>query len=176
MIRGLGDYHRRTNLPLDIHLVRKGQHVAETVQLVESEGLAQMTTWHDEMTQAEVWKQYELADIVFEQFGQGIVAMAGLEAMAVGRPVIANGRPEIFEPMFGQPSPICQATTADEVSRQLQRLLSDDPTRDQVGQQSRRWVENHFAPRVAAKRLLQRLCDSGALGESQIVADQTVES
>ncbi len=157
MIRGLGEFYRRSEMPLDIHLVRKGQHVAETVDLVQAEGLTPLVTWHDEMTQAEVWDQYELADVVFEQFGQGIVAMAGLEAMAVGRPVIANGRPEIFEPMLGEPSAICQATNPQEVCQQLQRLLGEDAQCRQAGAASRAWVEKHFAPQVAAERILTRL-------------------
>jgi len=160
MIRGLGMLFRDSKMPLDIHLVRKGRHVAETIELVAQEGLTSQVTWHDEMSQTEVWRQYALADVVFEQFGHGIVAMAGLEAMAAGRPVIANGRPEIFEPMLGEPSPICQATRPEEVSQHLHRLLTDKEHRRKVGQQSHAWVARHFTPEAAAQRILKRLSDS----------------
>lgn len=156
MVRGLGLFCRTSGQPLDIHLVRKGRHVAETIQLVAQEGLNWLTTWHEEMSQAEIWEQYRAADIVFEQFDQGIVAMAGLEAMAAGRPVIANGRPEIFEPLLGEPSPICQAATPDQVCQQLDRLLSDPMERISVARCSRAWVEKHFSPEAAAKRILNR--------------------
>ncbi|NLS97291.1 MAG: glycosyltransferase family 4 protein [Planctomycetaceae bacterium] len=157
MIRGLGLFWRESKCPLDINLVRKGRHVQETVDLVEQEGLTPLVTWHDEMTQAEIWRQYACADVLFEQFGEGIVAMAGLEGMAAGRPLIANGRPEILEPMLGEPSPICQATTPREVYDQLQRLLSDDALRRHVGEESRTWVQRHFAPELAAQKIVERL-------------------
>jgi len=83
--------------------------------------------------------------------------MAGLEGMAAGRPLIANGRPEILEPMLGEPSPICQATTPREVYDQLQRLLSDDALRRHVGEESRTWVQRHFAPELAAQKIVERL-------------------
>lgn len=157
MVRGLGLYRRQGGSRLDIQLVRKGRHVRQTIDLLATEGLADWTRWHNEMSQAEVWRQYQQSDLVFEQFGQGIVAMAGLEAMAAGRPVIANGRPEIFQPLLGEPSAVCQATKPEEVCQQLQRLVTDPDLRVQIGQQSRRWVEKHFAPEVAAGKILERL-------------------
>ncbi len=157
MVRGLGMFWRKWNIPLDVHFVRKGRHIAETVALIQQEGLAPLVTWHEEMSQAEVWRQYALADLVFEQFGQGIVAMAGLEAMAAGRPVIANGRPEILESMLGEPSPICQATDPEQVCNQLHRLLTDDAERLSIGRRSREWVQEYFTPEAAAREILQRL-------------------
>lgn len=157
MVRGLGLFYRKTSAPLDVNLVRKGRHIEETIQLVADEGLEPVTTWHDEMTQADIWHQYAQADVVFEQFGDGIVAMAGLEAMASERPVIANGRPDIFEPLLGEPSPICQATDPEQVCEHLERLSQDAGYRRAVGMKSREWVERHFTPDAAAARILKRL-------------------
>lgn len=157
MVRGLGLFWRRHGVPLDIQFVRKGRHIAETIALLREEGLEPQVSWHDEMTQAEVWRQYALADVVFEQFGSGLVTMAGLEAMAAGRPVIGNGRPEIIEPMVGEKSPICQAVDPEGVCRQLELLAFDRQMREEVGRLSREWVERHFAPERAAEQILRRL-------------------
>ena len=157
MVRGMGLFWREHRIEMDINLVRKGRHVAETEALVAAEGLSGQVTWHEEMTQAEVWRQYTLADLVFEQFGEGLVTMAGLEAMAVGRPVIANGRPDIMEPLLGEPSPICQAKSPEEVCRELERLSSDPGLRLELGRKSREWVERHFTPERAALQILERL-------------------
>lgn len=157
MVRGMGLFWRKHRIETDINLVRKGRHVAETVSLVDAEGLSGQVTWHAEMSQAEVWRQYALADLVFDQFGEGLVAMAGLEAMAAGRPVIANGRPEIMEPLLGEPSPICQAKTPEEVCRELERLVGDSALRQELGLKSREWVKRHFNPERAAIQVLERL-------------------
>ena len=108
-------------------------------------------------TQKEVWEQYQLSDICFDQFGSSFVAMSGLEAMATGRPVIANGRPEIFEPFVGAPSPLCQASTPAEVCSQLERLAFCLEELARVGLASRNYVEKNFSPVGAAKQILNRL-------------------
>lgn len=157
MVRGLGLFARRTAIPLDIRLVKKGRHVEETMRLVEEEGIASQVTWADEMTQKEVLEEYRRADIVFDQLGKGMISMGCLDAMAMGRPVVANGRPEIVEKLVGIPAPVCQAETSEEVCAQLLRLVPDRAERERVGRLSRLYVESHFSSERAAKTCLERL-------------------
>ena len=159
MIRGLGLFWRQSRIPLDIHLVRKGRHIEETVALAEAEGIADQIIWHDEMTQREVQTQFEQADIVFEQFAQSFVAMAGLDAMATGRPLIANWRPEIFDPILGEPAPVCHAIDPQGICAQLERLVSQPEIRARIGRESRSYVEHHFSSEAAARRCLQHCRD-----------------
>ena len=131
--------------------------MGETVRLVEEEGIASQVTWADEMTQQEVLKEYRSADIVFDQLGKGMISMGCLDAMATGRPVIANGRPGIVETLVGAPAPVCQAETPEEVCAQLLRLVPDRAERERVGFLSRRYVETYFSADRAAKTCLERL-------------------
>ncbi len=160
MLRGLGEFWRKTRQPLDIHLVKKGRHVAQTMELAAQLELTDQITWHEEMNQREVLVQFRAADIVFEQLGQSAVGMAGLDAMSTGRPLIANGRPEIFEPLTGQSSPIRQARTAEAVCAQLTELVFSSPKRLKVGLASRGYVEAHFSAESAARRLVTALAGS----------------
>ena len=157
MIRGLGLFYRQTGVRLDIQLVRKGLHVAETEQLVVEEGLTDQVTWSDEMSLTEVWTEFARSDIVIEQLANGAIGGAGLDAMAAGRPVIGNARREMFEDYFGQHSPICQAQTAEEVCAQLKRLVSNPAKREKIGELGRRFVEEHCSPQRAAQTCLERL-------------------
>ncbi len=158
MIRGLGLFcraHGRT--PLNIHLVKKGAHVAETMALAAAEGLGASVTWHEEMSQREVFRQFELADLVFEQLAGSLVGMAGNDAMAMGRPVIGNGHPEIVTRHYGEPSPLCQAATPEEVAGQLSRLVFDPQERERVGRAGHEYVKRHLSADRAAALLLERL-------------------
>ena len=157
MIRGLGLFYRQTGVRLDIQLVRKGLHVAETEQLIAEEGLADQVTWSDEMSLNEVWAEFARSDIVIEQLAESAIGGAGLDAMAAQRPVIGNARREMFEDYFGQHSPICQAQTAEEVCAQLKRLVSNPAKREKIGMLGRRFVEEHCSPRRAAQTCLERL-------------------
>ena len=77
--------------------------------------------------------------------------------MAVGRPLIANGRPEFLDPIAGEPSPICQATTPQEVCAQLERLTSNRELLQRTADASRDYVQRHFSSDRAAQVCLDRL-------------------
>jgi glycosyltransferase involved in cell wall biosynthesis len=164
MIRGLGMFIRDKGIPLDIRLVKKGIHVSESIALVHQEGLDNYVTWLDEMSQEEVLEEFKHADIVFEQFGKSPLGMAGLDAMATGRPVIANAHPEVFDEAMGATSPICQARTPEEVSGQLTSLVFDPVERERVGHASREYAEKFFSADRAANICINRLkgCINGA--------------
>jgi glycosyltransferase involved in cell wall biosynthesis len=157
MVRGLGLFLREHGPCLEVRLVTKGLHVAETMALVHAEGIADRVTWLVEMSQRAVLEEFRAADIVFDQLDRSVVAMAGLDAMATGRPLIANARPEVIDAEVGAPSPVCQARTPVEVAAQLRRLVFDAAERERVGLASRRYVELHFSAASAARRLADRL-------------------
>ena len=157
MIRGLGLFAREHAHRLEVRLVKKGLHVAETMELVRDQGLADQVTWLEEMSQKDVLREFREADILFDQLDRSVVAMAGLDGMATGRPVIANGRPEFTEAAIEGESPICQARTPQEVAEQLRRLVFDAEERARVGRASRHHVDRHLSADRAARRLLERL-------------------
>jgi glycosyltransferase involved in cell wall biosynthesis len=144
MIRGLGHFYRATDTRLDIQLVRKGLHVTELEAVIAEEGVTDQVTWSDEMSLAEVWERYAGSDIVFDQLGGSTIGGVGLDAMATGRPVIGNAQPVMFEKLFGEAAPICQAESPEDVSAQLQRLVFDSAERARVGRAGRRYVEKHL--------------------------------
>jgi glycosyltransferase involved in cell wall biosynthesis len=151
MVRGLGLFHHTSGVRLDIRLIRKGLHVAELEQLIAEEGLTDQVTWSDEMPLVKVWEEFARCDIVFEQLGESMIGMAGLDAMAAGRPVIGNARPEIL----GTKMPICQARTPEEVCAQLKRLVADPVERERIGLSGRRFVEENASPAHFARVCLQ---------------------
>lgn len=157
MVRGLAMFVGGTGNSLEIRLVRKGMHVAETAALIEELGLASHVVWLDEMSQKEVETEYSQADVVFDQLGEGIIGMVCLDAMALGRPVIANGRPEMLEPLLGAPSPICQASTPEEVCKQITMLHSNPDERERIGLASRKYIEEFCSSMALAKRCLQAI-------------------
>lgn len=156
MLRGLAQFLGNNSVPLEIHLVRKGLHVAEAESLAGTLGLTPFIVWHEQMTQHEVLLQFRRADIVFDQLGESALGMAGLDALATGRPIIANGRPEIIGPITGEPSPIFQAHTPEDVRFQLEQL-QDSALREQAGRASRDYVLKHFSSDTAAGRIMAKL-------------------
>lgn len=159
LIRGLGMF-ARANLgapALDIRLVRKGADIEATEQLIREEGIEGSVIWLEAMTQTELYEECKAADIVTEHFGEGSIGMGTLDSMATGRPVITRCSPEIFKREFGEESPICHASTPQEICEQLIRLSVSREIREKIGKDSRRYVEKYFSPERAANLVLEKL-------------------
>lgn len=163
MVKGLAMFVRSTGVPLEIRVVRKGLHVEETIRLVQEVELGGHVTWLDEMSQSQVDQEYRRADIVMDQVGNGMIGMVSLDAMALGRPVIANARPEFLEPLLGVPIPICQARTPQEICEQINLLYSNPGERERIGLASRKFIEQHCSSAALARRCLQKLTSISAI-------------
>jgi len=97
------------------------------------------------------------ADICVDNLGQSAIGMTGLDAMATGRPLIANARLEIYAHLIKDPNPVCHAATAEEVCAQLELLVCDREKREQIGRTSRVFVLKHWSPAANAIACLERL-------------------
>ncbi len=156
MVRGLALYRRRFGTPLDVHFVEKGLHVGETKALLRELGVEDLVTWHAEMAFPAFLEQCRASDIIFEQLGDHVFT-GGYYPMLMGRPVIGNGRPEIMQRFTGAVSPICQATTPEEVCSWLARLVPDKGLRRTTGLASRAFVLAHLDLRHEARFIDEHL-------------------
>ena len=157
LLEGMRTYNDKTGLKLNVRMVKKGLHVAETRALAEELGVAAQITWLDEMLYRDFRRELQAADICVDQLDESVVGMAGLDAMGLGRPLIANARADIFQPELSKHVPICQARTADEVCGQLERLVSDPEERVDTGKRSQQFVRRHWSPAAAAQRCVEIL-------------------
>lgn len=143
MIKGIALFLKKYNKPLDIHFIEKGLHVDESKQLIEELGFESMVTWHKEMPFKELVKHVEQADVIFEQLGTHFIS-GGFYPMLQGRPVIGNARPEIFDLITREKTPVCHATTPEQVCYWLQQLTGNKDLIGEIGKKSRQYVLDHF--------------------------------
>jgi glycosyltransferase involved in cell wall biosynthesis len=163
MIRGLAQFRAETEIPVEINLVRKGWDVAATEQLVRDEGLTDLVVWHAEMSQIRLFDLVRECDVVIEQLDASLPGSGAVDALAIGRPVIANWRRELIADYRQLPdAAICQASSATEVCAQLKRLILNKGEMARVAAASRAAVEEHLSSDAAAKqceRLFARLLE-----------------
>ncbi len=152
LVEGVALFVRRTGAPIALHLVEKGHSVGATRALVTALGLDGCVHWHREMPQAELAGHYQQAHVIADQFGDHLVGLAGYEAMAMGRPLLCNWRPEVFTPAFGEAAPVAQARTPLEVADQLE-LLSEPAHRRRLSDRGREFVTRQLSPEVFLNRL-----------------------
>jgi glycosyltransferase involved in cell wall biosynthesis len=105
---------------------------------------------------AEARERYRRADIVVDQLNSGWYGRFAIEAMALGKPVLAFLHEEAArgtEDAFGAPVPIV-ATTKETLAADLRRLVGEPAERRRIGAASRAYVERVHDADLVADRLL----------------------
>ncbi|MFM1831712.1 MAG: hypothetical protein RLZZ461_28 [Planctomycetota bacterium] len=101
---------------------------------------------------AEARREYARADIVVDQLMIGWYGVLAVEAMALGKPVIAWIRPDLERAAEGVP--IHRAGIHDIADR-LRELILDRDRRHRLGREARAYVERVHDSNVVAARLLE---------------------
>jgi glycosyltransferase involved in cell wall biosynthesis len=104
----------------------------------------------------EARKRYERADIVVDQLNAGWHGVFALEAMALGKPVVVNLKPEVVEQAeraYRTKVPLVAATKESLVDA-LRPLVESPALRREIGAESRAYVERvHDIDRIADRLL-----------------------
>lgn len=153
-IRGIAEYLSQSQHRPRFVSVEKGPDVPASKALASELGIGEHLEWVAEMTQAEIFEWYRGSDIVIEQLGDHLPGAVAWDSMVTGRPVIANGRPELFQRAIPEPSPLCQASAPSEVAEWLHRLVSSPGTRREIGLASHRYVKEHLDMKDTAAALI----------------------
>jgi len=138
----------------ELRMFRKGGDVGEATRLMEELAITSRVKWLDEMSLEQFHQELPLADIICDQFANSFPGMVTSDAFALGRPVLANLRNEIFSRHYPEPMPGLQAATPEQV---CERLLYAEANREwlrELGNQSRAYAEKYLAPVKMAEMLL----------------------
>jgi hypothetical protein len=134
--------------------VKGTRHIEEAVEKLRREGHPVRLDLIEGVTRDEVLARVAEADVVVDQLLIGWYGAFAVEAMALGRPVLAYIREE--EPddnPFGAGLPIVR-TTAAALADDLLALAADRDRRRELGSAGRRFAEEHHDPRRIARTVL----------------------
>lgn len=152
MLEGLQMFIARSERPVQIRLISIGADVEDAKRCVDQLGLAPFVYWHPPLTQAEFLDEMVQADVVLENFGRDCcIGMAARDAIAMGIPVIASGKSDVFERILGEPLPIYEALSPEEICARLEEVVSNDERVALKAVQARSFAERWFSARRAAE-------------------------
>lgn len=146
MIKGIGRFLKSNAVtPTDVEILffEKGDDLAEAKVLCDQYGLTPFINWQQQTSVEELNNYFAACDVAFDQLGVQWVG-AGLFSMLTGRPLIANGRPDVFEKLTNEKSPICQANSEEEVEVWLTKLYKERYLIKEIGITSRNYVLRHY--------------------------------
>lgn len=145
--------------PLVVHaptntVVKGTPFIVDAVESLQREGLPFEFKLIEGMAQSEARDWYRRADVVVDQILIGATGVLTLEAWALGKPVVVNLRPELFEPFYGVDSlPIVRATP-DTIVDSLRQAISDAALREELGVRGRALIEEHHRVEAVTDRLV----------------------
>jgi glycosyltransferase involved in cell wall biosynthesis len=147
---------KRRERPVVLHAPSRQQlkgteQVVATVERLRQRGLSFEFHLVEGVDHREATKLYAEADIVIDQMLIGWYGVLAMEAMALGKPVLAYVRPDLFE-RFSPPIPIVNATI-DDLDEKLGDLIADPERREELGLAGRAFAEavhdiNHVASSI----------------------------
>lgn len=105
------------------------------------------------MPREEVLQYIQKCDIFVDQIILGSYGMAAIEAMSFGKPVICYLMPQVFENGLSESCPIVNANP-DNLYEKLEDLLKDATKRNEIGKQSRDFVEQYHDVNKISEQLL----------------------
>jgi glycosyltransferase involved in cell wall biosynthesis len=145
MIRGIADFINLNKgiSNIEINFFEKGPDLEDAKKLCMELGISDFVKWHKEVDFEKLYHMSIDSDVTFDQLGSQWVGI-GILSMLSGRPLIANGRPDIFEKLSHLKSPICQATTTEEVTKWLYLLYTDSRLAEIIGKQSSEYVNELY--------------------------------
>ncbi|MBS0150360.1 MAG: glycosyltransferase [Nitrospira sp.] len=140
----------------ELRLPRKGQDLQAAIDLISELAITKQVYWLDEVPLARFYQEMVAADVVCDQFGSSFPGMVTTDAYALGRPVMAKLRPEIFSQRFPEALPGFNAETPEQIADCLMVMEKERSILADIGQKSRAYAETYLSPESMAKQLLNK--------------------
>ena len=138
-------------------VIKGTRHVVEAVEALRREGVAIRLDLVEGVTRDVVLERLAFADLLVDQLVLGWYGTVAVEAMAIGRPVVAYIREDEPEDNpFGAELPVVRTTPAT-LADDLRALTHDRNRRRELGHAGRSFVERHHDPVALARRALEGL-------------------
>lgn len=157
MIKALGRiFTERPDLKILIVLFEWGQECELSKQLIRECGFEDKVRWEPIRSKPVMQHFYNAADIVLDQFNDGIGTFGAVvpEAMACKKPVVLNFKKELHTWCYPVLPPIIGASNVEEVEREVSRLIDDEAYRLQMGELGRKWYLEHHSSDVVIGRIM----------------------
>lgn len=157
LIRALGRlFAARPALKAMVVFFEWGQEVALSKELIAECGFADKVRWEPIASKPVMRDYYNAADIVFDQFNNGIGTFGTVvpEALASGKPVLLNYKKELHHWCYPELPPALNAVDEAAIEAHVGRLLDDAPYRLALGREGREWFMRNHSSTLVAQRMI----------------------
>lgn len=128
-----------------LFLVEKGLDIPKSKQYIQELGIENNVVWLEPMNRKELINFYAGADVCFDQFSQGCLALCAVESLACGTPTVSYiGSYNYKEiPFYSESPPIINSKDPQLISSYIYDILNNYDMRHELQRQSYYWVKKH---------------------------------
>ena len=146
MIRGIARFVKENNIERNLKIIffEKGDDLDLAKKMCEDLGIARFITWSPLVSMEKLKEYFAGCDVAFDQLGDQWLG-AGLFSMLTGRPLIANGRGDLYEKYLGERIPVCQANNEEDVCEWLTKIYLNRNLVKEIGKRSRGFVSKYYS-------------------------------
>lgn len=152
IIEGLAKF-KKINPNIEVHFVEKGEDVLFAKHLCSELEIDDIVIWHKEMPFNLLIENLLLADICIDQAGDHWIG-AGVYAMWLGLPLIANADHSVESGIWPDDNPVLNSRNPDEICDALLKLR-DPASRADIGRRSKEFVTKHLNPAKTLQALFE---------------------
>ncbi len=127
-------------------LVEKGHDIVEARRIIDELGIGEQVEWFPELPFADYLAVMARAHLVCDAISLAGPAQITHDAMATGRPVLGNLRPEVFASVYDGGYPGFHAETAEDVCNGLTAAFESPRELEELGARSRAFVIDNLTP------------------------------
>ncbi len=145
MLRGIASFVNKNKITHGLKIVffEKGIDLELAKKMCRELDIERFIEWCPLVPMERLMDYFADCDVAFDQLGDQWVG-SGLFSMLAGRPLIANGRGDLYEKHLGERIPICQASNEEEVCEWLTRLYHNKQLVKEIGLRSHDYVLKHY--------------------------------
>jgi glycosyltransferase involved in cell wall biosynthesis len=134
-------------------IVYRGSDRDYAKKLILDLGINDSVTFVPELNELDRIHYMRMADVVIDQFNIGSFGLGALEAMSIGKPLITFFDNESVPLCYGQPPPILNAFSSEEIFKQLVKV-SKKNIQKKYSRESRKWILREHSMDVVIPRLI----------------------
>lgn len=125
-------------------LINKGPDVSKSKILINEFGIDDHVIWLEPMNRKHLFKFYLGADICFDQFSKGCLALCAIESMACGTPTVSYiGSNNSSVPFYSEIPPVINCNDFRKIAQDILLILNNELLCKNIQEKSYNWVREY---------------------------------
>jgi len=134
-------------------IVNHGKDAKKSIKMIKERNLDdKCKILPHTLNQNELLENYQMCDVVVDQFGVGAFGFIGLEVLSQGIPLICYIKQDVYQTMYGESPPVLSGKTSDEISKNIEKLIINKKFYHEISEAGKNWFDKFHSEEKIIKK------------------------